>query len=140
MRMPSLAAKNPRTCLMKNFVFSSNFSQSLTSFPRSTSSGVQKTAVAFFTIAITSGCSMGKSTNRLGFSVNSGSSTTFLVGSKVSPGGSTFGTAGRRPGDLLVLRGSRLTVLGNGEPFSDAMCSSILSLDKIFISGKTAIV
>ena len=71
--IPSLAAKKLSTCFIKYRSFSVNFGHCCTSFVRSTSSAVQKLAIAFLYISHTLGCFMGKTTKRSGFSSRSGS-------------------------------------------------------------------
>ena len=71
--IPSLAAKNARTCLRKCCSSSLSCSQSLRSSARSISSAVQKEAACCLYIPQISSCSIGKSTNRSRFSCIIGS-------------------------------------------------------------------
>merc|ERR1719345_541888 len=71
--MPSDAAKNARTCLMKCCSDSDSLSQSLLSCERSTSSAVQKDASCFLYISQTSGYWIGNITHRRGLSIRRGS-------------------------------------------------------------------
>src|ERR1700744_2605307 len=72
--IPSLAAKNANTCLIKCFSSAFNFvSQSVKSEARSISSAVQKLASACLYICQISLCFIGNSTKRSLFSVNKGS-------------------------------------------------------------------
>src|SRR6202012_4126501 len=72
--IPSLAAKNANTCLIKCFSSAFNFvSQSVKSEARSISSAVQKLASACLYICQMSLCFIGNRTKRSLFSVNKGS-------------------------------------------------------------------
>merc|ERR1719375_2986671 len=71
--MPSDAAKNARTFLMKYCSFVDKLSQSFVSCDRSISSAVQKDASCFLYISQTAGYCIGNITHRFGLSMSSGS-------------------------------------------------------------------
>ena len=71
--MPSLAAKNARTCEIKCLSSGFSSSQCPRSFDRSTSSAVQNDASAFLYICQISLYLMGNTTKRRGFSLRRGS-------------------------------------------------------------------
>ena len=85
--IPSLAAKNPMTWLMKWRSSSVSFSQWATSEPRSTSSAVQKEASAFLYISQIWLYLIGNRTNLSLFSSNSGSGARLLLLLSAAGGG-----------------------------------------------------